>query len=786
MSSANAPHKYLLGTTPRSTRSAAASPIKKDSIKALGATPVQAKPQTTPHRSQAAGGGRRMTRSQSREAEVPRGSGNHQEKAQPGLESVDEEDTNDSGSLEVTSNAANQQLNDELEHQAVPESPNGHDVSGATLVPMDLDPEAGEIDLISMAQSLPYLQRTSTELLDFFASSFSSPSRFADLARELANPKSNQSRKLEYLKTNFFTQQEYFGSDVYLSVEKLAAIFPTVDSASKTWRVDGIIYKSNCAQFALEILTRIAMTNDTEESIWTLEGAFPLPFLNALESGNVIESAGNSGLRRPTLDLAIEVRTQLLKIRLLVEKDKDPNAILEAVFFNEILDSQPAADAVSPLRGFNLPGFFQDEDGNLPDKYFEDVQERVREIRACFKEQDRDVFNALEERFPWEEFIFSVAKWLRARNDELNRHLAQQPSVDDIHDQLEDAINQSEIYDSVQETQTGEPTSPEEQANQQRRRELLPAAEIKDRREAGERKSFSDMDSLVAFARLQKQLNSGNLKTPARHNDFAPRLSKLASKPGGRISVPVTPAPAIDSGDVDQQLEPDIRGNGFQQSVTGQRRRTLLEQSRGTLATNQRLSLPSQSALHGRERGLAPGFIDRQANASRVSPIDSQRLGSGGPSSSRKRTRDASFEDDEDEDGEGEFELDSRRIDLQNRRGQKPIQNAKRPRYDNELDGRRQGVSNETRVIARPAERTTAPVPVPRPPHHSSPQKPPQIRRPWTAEEDRQFIRLIEQHGTSWAEIKSQDETSESPKLRNRDQGNLKDRARNLVMIMLK
>jgi Myb-like DNA-binding domain len=699
-----------------------------------------------------------------------------------GLTSVGEEEASEDGSSELPPNAASQQLNDELEHEGMPESPNDHDVSGDTLLPADSDAEAGEIDAFSMAESLPDLQRASAKLLEFFAASFSSPSHFADLARELANPKSAKTKKLLYLSNNLSSQKGYFGQEVYLSVEKIAAIFPPVDSSSKTWRVDGIIYKANCAQFALEILTRIAMTSEAEESMYELEGKFPLPFLNALVGGNTVESAGKSGLRRPTLDLALEARTQFLKTRLLSQNDQDPNAILHDVFFNENLDSQAGVDAASLLRGFNLPGFLQDDDGNLPEKYLEDVEERVREIRACFKEQGQDVSSALEERFPWEEFIFSVAKWLRSRNDELNRHLDQQPSVDDIRAELEDALSRSEKFDSVQETQLA---SQEEQASQQRPRELLPPAEIQDRRQAGERKSFSDMDSLVAFARLKKQFNSGNAKAPPRHSDFGPRLSKLASKPTGRTSLPVTPAssrqparlrgpevsappaPAIDSGDIDGEFEPDHQ------------RVARPSQPRRTLAPNQRFSLPSQSGV--RQHGIAPGFIDRQANASRVSPIDSQRLASGGPSSSRKRTRDVSFEDeDEDEDEDGEFETDNRRLDLQDRRGQKPAQNAKRPRYDYEADGR-QEAPNETQLIARPGPGA----PVPRP-SNSSPQKPPQIRRPWTKEEDGRFISLIEQHGTSWAEIKSQDEASGDPKLKNRDQGALKDRARNLVMIMLK
>lgn len=699
----------------------------------------------------------------------------------------DNEENEDNANEDVTPDAVDQQLNDELEHEGIP---NGHDVSGDTLLPSEPDVEGDDIDAISMAESLPNLQRAATRLLDFFASSFSSPSRIAELARQLANPNSSQTKKLQYLNTHFASQREYFGSDVYIPVERIAAIFPAIDFSSKTWRVDGILYKSNCAQLALEILTRIQMTPDALESLYSLEGQFPLPFVKTL-AGDILDGVGKSDLRRPTFDLALDIRTQWLKIRLVAEQDAkdDPDTILNGVFFNESLESQSAADTGSRLRGFNLAGFFQDEDGNLPDKYVEDVQERIHEIRGCFKNGQVD-FDALEERFPWEEFIFTVAKWIRSRNEELNRHLEQQPSVDEIADELEKALTRSNPEDAKE---GAVPTSQEERAGQGRPG-LLPAPDIKERRGPGSGKSFSDMNSIMAFTRLQQQLNPKNASTKA--SEFAPRLSKLVSNTTGRPSLPVTPVsrqpatrprqqvsdspgPGLDSGDIDEPR--------FQPSQ--QRRRTLDPPGRA-VATNQRLSLPSQSALRGRQPGT---FIDRQVNASRVSPIDSQRLSSGGVSSSRKRTRDAFdalSEDDEDEDGE--FESDSRRIDVQDRRGQKPAQPAKRARYDNagnddEVSFARRRQTTGTLVHRneeQPAERAGPPAPHPAP--QSTPQRMPQTRRPWTKEEDEQFISLITKHGTSWAEIKSQDENSEVPKLRNRDQGNLKDRARNLVMIMLK
>lgn len=658
------------------------------------------------------------------------------------LAPVGEEDSEEPESSAVSSSAAKQQLDSELAHEAILDSPNGHDMSGATLQPGDSDADNGEIDAIAMVEALPNLQAASTRLLDFFSSSFSSPSSIAELARHLANPKSSQTRRFQYLTNNFSSQLDLFGSDVYISLDKMTAIFPPIEHESQIWRVDGIIYKSNCARLALEILTRITMTEDAEESLYALEGQFPMPFLSALANENMAKNAGISGLRRETFDLALQVRTQFLKMRLLYDKgvtDLDPNLLLQDVFYNANLDSQAPASPTPTLRGFSLPSF-QDVDGNLPEQYTKDVNDRIREITACFQADGQVDFDALDERYSWEDFIFSVAKWLRSRNEELNSHLDQQPRVEDVLEKLENAISQGGQEDVVHDTQIqdkAEPTSQRQQASQQQRRELLPPAEIMERREARGRQSFGGFQNIVALTRAKERLSTGGKQTTP---DFGRQLSRLTSKPIARRSLPVTPASRYPAG-------PGVSGSPGAQLAVQER-------------TNGR--------LHNTH-----AFIDRQPTASKVSPIDSQRLGTD-VQASRKRAR----EDDVDEDEDGEFESDDRRIDVQDRRAQKPVQTAKRPRHN-------RSASPQARHGADAGPSNRDAVPVASQSSQASPMKPAQTRRPWTSEEDAQFIRLVEEHGISWSKIKSQDEVS-GRVLHARKQVDLKDRARNLVMIKLK
>ena len=63
--------------------------------------------------------------------------------------------------------------------------------------------------------------------------------------------------------------------------------------------------------------------------------------------------------------------------------------------------------------------------------------------------------------------------------------------------------------------------------------------------------------------------------------------------------------------------------------------------------------------------------------------------------------------------------------------------------------------------------------------------KPPQVRKGWTDEETQRLLELIEEHGTSWALLKSEDFAAGNI-LASRDQVALKDKARNMKMDYLK
>ena len=184
-------------------------------------------------------------------------------------------------------------------------------------------------------------------------------------------------------------------------------------------------------------------------------------------------------------------------------------------------------------------------------------------------------------------------------------------------------------------------------------------------------------------------------------------------------------------------------------------------------------------------------------------------------SAKRKRTQDPEPDDDDEED---DFEEDTRGIGTERRQ--------KRSRIDNERSvraiGPRVDVSRRRRnEVAESEERdngpasSTAPPPaqprplpaVPRRLDRSSESAPPassgqkyaaanreavqakaerrplltQVRKKWTVDENDRLITLIEEYGCSWAYLKQVDEAHpDGPRLEDRDQVALKDKARNM------
>lgn len=394
----------------------------------------------------------------------------------------------------------------QLDTEVIPESPEDDpaNISGTTVLPTDSDAEAGDLDPVTMVDALPYLQRASDDVLEFLIPRPISQASLANLVKQLRDPRSSESRRFKRLKSNFAEQAKHFHftDQPYIDVRRVARALPSVkvhgasgDSEDRRWHVDVILHKANCARFALEVLTAASLT---ESAVYNLEGKFPAPFMNGLFGVASEDTVGISDLNRVTFNLALEIRTQFLKVNLerhMFDENFDPDAILRYVFFNEPLDDEDEDEQLS-LRGFNL-GAFQDEDGGLPTQFQRPVQDRISGIRRYFvNTADGPVdFKGLEAAYPWQGFRFQVAEWIRKRNDEITQQLNQQPSIDKVRDVLHQEVSLRGSFDrsvlvseheQEQEQQAENevlaPPAVEEAVPQQRQRESPPAAESKKKR----------------------------------------------------------------------------------------------------------------------------------------------------------------------------------------------------------------------------------------------------------------------------------------------------------------
>ena len=219
---------------------------------------------------------------------------------------------------------------------------------------------------------------------------------------------------------------------------------------------------------------------------------------------------------------------------------------------------------------------------------------------------------------------------------------------------------------------------------------------------------------------------------------------------------------------------------------------------------------PSKSSTAARDR---IAFIDRQTNAARISPIsdispDQRRKANP---KKRRRIQTPSTESD----GEPSFSTYERCIDVDGKRAQKPHpSHSKKTKFLNANSNEEVGLQLNGELI----NSSNAPRP-PRPTSHHglsndststnegpsrirepSRSRPaittaississlpmPQRRRRWSVAENERLIHLVGQHGPSWAKIKREDElwpeNDGGPQLTRRDQVQLKDRARNIVM----
>lgn len=302
-------------------------------------------------------------------------------------------------------------------------------ISGTTILPLDSEPDS-DLDPVMMLDTLPILAQTARDMLDFLVPRSADPVSIVDMARRMSNPGSTQSRRLNRFTSTLKSEAKYFGNQTYIDVGLVRrSILPTLENklgGSARWSPDLILYRANCARFALEVLLA-GVGNRHRDVINGLEGRFPGPFMNGLV---------NPSLERPTFELALDIRTQFLVMELEAHQDEygfDPLAILDSVFF-DVLPEEIDDDEERPLRGFGVG--FEDLHGRLPERFKDSVYDRINDIRLALAGEDDDEdtidIKSLKTAYRWRTFGLRAARWVRKMDDMIARELKEQRNVEDI------------------------------------------------------------------------------------------------------------------------------------------------------------------------------------------------------------------------------------------------------------------------------------------------------------------------------------------------------------------
>ncbi|KAJ5692333.1 MYB DNA-binding domain protein [Penicillium macrosclerotiorum] len=341
----------------------------------------------------------------------------------------------------------------------VPDAPSNEEgntnISGTTFLPHDSDSEDGALDPVDMVDEVQDLQQAASRVLDLVGTGSSDPKGIVEAVKLIANPMNTVSKRLKRSLKKLVDIMKVFGNQAFIDVARVKTMIPsvTLGDEDKVWSPIPILQKANCARLALDVILASSGSQTPRQVIETLEKHFPLPFMDKFVKKSQSLQPGFSVAVKPTFELALEIRTQYFITELercQGEKGFDPAAILKGVFYDELALEDADDSPIDPgsLRGFKLAPTFEDENGCLPDNFQDDVSDLVSELETYLFDDDGAAnIQGLKAVFPWQRFCLRTARFVHARDKEVNQQLLAMPSFSDIHDSLVDKI-ENQIHES--------------------------------------------------------------------------------------------------------------------------------------------------------------------------------------------------------------------------------------------------------------------------------------------------------------------------------------------------
>lgn len=292
----------------------------------------------------------------------------------------------------------------------------------------DSDSEDGGVDAIDMADELPDLQQASTRLLELVGTNSSDAKGICEVAKRIANPAHADNKRFKRVYKKLADSMKVFTNESYIDAIRVSGLIPSVttEDAPDPWDPRPYLYRANCAWLALTTLSTAIGSQTQVQAIENLDEQFPAPFMSQMVRPKQKLTGGGSSAMRATVDLALEIRTQYFISQLEKrqgEKGFDAQSILKEVFYL----------STGSLRGFNLQGTFEDENGFLPDSMHDEVSVRIDELEtSLFDDDDNFNLRGLKTIFSWRRFCLRVARFVQLREQEFKATIASQPKIDDV------------------------------------------------------------------------------------------------------------------------------------------------------------------------------------------------------------------------------------------------------------------------------------------------------------------------------------------------------------------
>ncbi|EFE33886.1 MYB DNA-binding domain protein [Trichophyton benhamiae CBS 112371] len=270
--------------------------------------------------------------------------------------------------------------------------------------------ETDEPDPHLLLDTLPDILNASTKALDLLAPPGIS---YANISKYIQTPKF--SARINRTKVTFETQKKCITKANFIPVDRSVKVLSSIKKLD--WQSRGIYQKANLAQLALDLINprSTALTA-------TVDDSFPLAFMDSRSLGDSRTSAGDD-LQKETFQIGLELRTQRFISSLLSnspDQYSEPEELLADVFYNPSL-----GEVSTELKGWEMDGLM-DEDDQLPEEFRGTVQERIDLIRKLVVQE-----GGLKSRFPWSEFIVSIANWIRRRVNAIDQQLSSQIPVEE-------------------------------------------------------------------------------------------------------------------------------------------------------------------------------------------------------------------------------------------------------------------------------------------------------------------------------------------------------------------